>query len=67
MDLDPTNGTVVRDEHLVVGWGRDYGDVSPVNGVVLGGGEHSLGIAVDLEPVAVEAAGWGVTDRARPG
>ncbi len=67
VDLDPTNGTMVRDEHLVVGWGRDYGDVSPVNGVVLGGGEHSLGIAVDLEPVAVEAAGWGVTDRACPG
>lgn len=57
VDLDPTNGTVVRDEHLVVGWGRDYGDVSPVSGVVLGGGAHSLAIAVDLEPVAVEAAG----------
>ncbi|MBL6080749.1 transglutaminase family protein [Belnapia sp. T18] len=57
VDLDPTNGTVVREEHLVVGWGRDYADVSPVSGVVLGGGAHSLGIAVDLEPIAVEAAG----------
>ncbi len=57
VDLDPTNGVVVREEHLVVGWGRDYADVSPVSGVVLGGGDHSLAIAVDLDPVALEAAG----------
>ncbi|SDB33000.1 transglutaminase family protein [Belnapia rosea] len=57
VDLDPTNNAVVRDEHLVVGWGRDYADVSPVSGVVLGGGAHGLTIGVDLEPLAVEAAG----------
>ena len=59
VDLDPTNGVVVREEHLVVGWGRDYGDVSPVSGVVLGGGRHSLAIAVDLEPVEAPAAPGG--------
>ncbi len=50
IDLDPTNGAIVRDEHVVVGWGRDYGDVSPIRGVILGGGEHSLTVSVDLVP-----------------
>jgi transglutaminase-like putative cysteine protease len=51
IDLDPTNALVVNDEHVVLGWGRDYGDVSPVRGVVLGSGAHSLTISVDLEPL----------------
>ena len=50
VDLDPTNGIVVRDEHVVLGWGRDFGDVSPVRGVILGGGHHSVTVSVDLEP-----------------
>jgi transglutaminase-like putative cysteine protease len=50
VDLDPTNGIVVQDEHVLLGWGRDYGDVSPVQGVILGGGAHHLTVAVDLEP-----------------
>lgn len=55
VDLDPTNGCVVRDEHVVVGWGRDYGDVSPVRGIVLGGGAHAMTIEVDLETVELPA------------
>lgn len=51
VDLDPTNALVVADEHVVVGWGRDYGDVSPIRGVILGGGSHDLSVAVDLEPI----------------
>ncbi len=50
VDLDPTNGIVVKDEHVVLGWGRDYADVSPVLGVILGGGAHRLEVGVDLEP-----------------
>jgi transglutaminase-like putative cysteine protease len=50
VDLDPTNGIVVHNEHVLLGWGRDYGDVSPVQGVILGGGAHHLKVAVDLEP-----------------
>ncbi len=50
VDLDPTNDLVVGEEHVVLGWGRDFGDVSPVRGVILGGGEHSVAVAVDLEP-----------------
>ena len=50
VDLDPTNALVVRDEHVVLGWGRDYADVSPTRGVILGGGKHALEVSVDLEP-----------------
>jgi len=49
IDLDPTNNLVVRDEHVVLAWGRDYGDISPVRGVLLGGGEHSVTVGVELE------------------
>jgi transglutaminase-like putative cysteine protease len=51
VDLDPTNDLVVRDEHVVLAWGRDYGDISPVRGLILGGGTHSVTVGVDLEPV----------------
>jgi len=51
VDLDPTNNLVVQDEHLVLAWGRDYGDISPVRGIILGGGSHTLSVAVDLAPV----------------
>jgi len=47
--LDPTNDIVVRDEHVVLAWGRDFADVSPLRGVILGGGEHGLWVGVDLE------------------
>jgi len=47
--LDPTNGIVVGDEHVVLAWGRDFSDISPLRGVLLGGGEHVLAVSVDLE------------------
>jgi transglutaminase-like putative cysteine protease len=50
VDLDPTNDLVVRDEHVVLAWGRDYSDISPVRGVILGGGRHTVSVAVDLDP-----------------
>jgi transglutaminase-like putative cysteine protease len=50
VDVDPTNGIVVKDEHVLLGWGRDFSDVSPVRGVILGGGDHVVRVAVDLEP-----------------
>lgn len=50
VDLDPTNDLIVGDEHVVCAWGRDYADVSPVRGVILGGGAHGLTVAVDLIP-----------------
>jgi transglutaminase-like putative cysteine protease len=50
VDLDPTNDTIVGDEHITLAWGRDYGDISPINGVIFGGGEHSIDVAVDVCP-----------------
>ena len=61
IDLDPTNNLVVGQEHVWLGWGRDYGDVSPVHGVLLGGGRHTLSVSVDMEPVAApqgSTCGW---------
>lgn len=52
LDLDPTNGIVVRDEHVVLGWGRDFGDVTPLRGVILGGGEQVLSVEVVLDEAA---------------
>ena len=52
LDLDPTNDVVPGDGHVAVAWGRDYGDVSPIMGVILGGGEHRIDVAVHVEPAA---------------
>ena len=50
-DFDPTNGVQPAERHVTIGWGRDFGDVSPIRGVVLGGGAHKLDVAVDVRPV----------------
>jgi hypothetical protein len=34
--------------HITLAWGRDYGDVTPVKGVVMGGGAHTLSVTVDV-------------------
>lgn len=52
IDFDPTNNAIPSDRHILVAWGRDYGDVSPVKGVILGGGQHSLSVAVEVRAVA---------------
>jgi transglutaminase-like putative cysteine protease len=51
LDVDPTNNIVPSDGHVTIAWGRDYGDVSPLRGLILGGGNHSLKVEVDMEPV----------------
>jgi transglutaminase-like putative cysteine protease len=51
VDLDPTNDRFVHDEHVTLAWGRDYGDISPINGVIFGGGEHVIEVAVDVSPL----------------
>ncbi len=53
IDVDPTNDVLPRESHITVAYGRDYGDVSPIKGVFLGGGEHALDVAVDVTPVDV--------------
>jgi transglutaminase-like putative cysteine protease len=49
--FDPTNDCVPSESHLVIGWGRDYGDVTPLKGITLGGGEESISVAVRVRPV----------------
>src|SRR5204862_7451702 len=47
---DPTNTLLPGDRHVTVAWGRDFSDVSPLRGVVVGGGQHTLSVAVDVVP-----------------
>jgi transglutaminase-like putative cysteine protease len=51
VDLDPTNDQVVGDRHVLVAVGRDIVDVSPLKGVILGGGLHTLAVSVDVVEV----------------
>lgn len=50
-DFDPTNGLMTKEEHIAIALGRDYNDVSPVSGVLLGGGRHTIAIEVDVSTV----------------
>jgi transglutaminase-like putative cysteine protease len=50
IDIDPTNNQIPNLQHITVGWGRDYSDVSPVRGVVLGSAGHALKVSVDVRP-----------------
>lgn len=50
IDLDPTNDVVVGLRHVTLAWGRDYGDVSPLRGVLMGGTTHSLTVGVSVIP-----------------
>ena len=52
IDADPTNNLLPGDRHITVAWGRDFSDVSPLRGVVVGGGEHELKVSVDVAPLA---------------
>jgi len=51
VDFDPTNGLRPLDEHITIAYGRDYDDVSPISGILLGGSEHSVSVGVDVLPV----------------
>jgi transglutaminase-like putative cysteine protease len=50
-ELDPTNDMFVGTDHVSVAWGRDFGDVSPLRGIILGGGSHQLSVGVKVEAV----------------
>jgi transglutaminase-like putative cysteine protease len=51
IEFDPTNGCYAGTDHVAVAWGRDFGDVSPLRGVILGGGKHQLSVTVAVEPM----------------
>lgn len=51
LDFDPTNDLLPLNRHITVGWGRDYSEVSPLKGVVHGGGRHTVRVSVDVAPI----------------
>jgi transglutaminase-like putative cysteine protease len=48
VDVDPTNDLFPRDRHIVLAWGRDFADVSPLKGVMHGGGAQVVEVGVDV-------------------
>ncbi|WP_207459587.1 transglutaminase family protein [Azospirillum sp. SYSU D00513] len=51
LDLCPTNDRPTDQDFITIAWGRDYADVSPVRGVLMGGAGHALTVSVDVEPL----------------
>ena len=51
LSFDPTNDMLPRDGHVTLAWGRDYGDVTPVKGIALGGGRQTVEVEVRVVPV----------------
>lgn len=51
VDFDPTNDLIVGEEHVTLAWGRDFRDVTPVNGLYLGAEQLSLEVAVQVKPI----------------
>lgn len=51
IDFDPTNNKIPEEQHITTAWGRDYGDVTPLKGIIFGGGTHNLHVSVDVERV----------------
>jgi transglutaminase-like putative cysteine protease len=51
VDVDPTNNLLVSNRHITIAWGRDYSDVSPIRGIIMGSGDHSMEVAVDVIPM----------------
>ncbi len=51
IDFDPTNNVLPSSEHITVAWGRDYADVAPIHGIITGGSEHEVDVAVDVMPL----------------
>lgn len=63
VDFDPTNDLMPGYEHITVAYGRDFTDVSPVSGNITGGGEHSVAVAVAVQPLTGAGEGsWPAGD-----
>ena len=54
VEFDPTNDVIPADGHVRVAVGRDFSDVSPLNGVLTGGGDHIVRVEVDVIPMGGE-------------
>jgi transglutaminase-like putative cysteine protease len=49
--FDPTNNVIPDEKHITLAWGRDFGDVTPMRGVIVGGSRHDLRVSVDVARV----------------
>jgi transglutaminase-like putative cysteine protease len=54
VDFDPTNDLLPDTQHITVAFGRDFGDISPLRGIILGGGGHEPEVAVTVTPLDEE-------------
>jgi transglutaminase-like putative cysteine protease len=54
--LDPTNNILVGDDHIILAEGRDYADISPIDGVILSSGDQDVDVGVDVIPITSEHA-----------
>lgn len=50
VEFDPTNNALADERFVLLGWGGDFGDVAPLRGVILGGGEQRLSVEVSVCP-----------------
>ena len=51
VDFDPTNNLLPAEQHITIGWGRDYADIAPMRGILLSSGTHGLSVSVDMRRV----------------
>jgi transglutaminase-like putative cysteine protease len=65
VDFDPTNNLLPAEEHITVAYGRDFSDVSPISGILVGGGSHEVKVAVDVEELP-DGSEEGQVRRERP-
>lgn len=56
LEIDPTNGCLPDERYIILGWGRDFADVTPLKGVMTGGGNDFLSVAVDVTPLPTAGA-----------
>ena len=51
IEVDPTNNCLCGTDHIPLAWGRDYSDIAPIRGTFLGGGESTIAVSVDVQPL----------------
>lgn len=51
VDFDPTNNQIPGEEHIAIAYGRDFDDINPISGILLGGNEHTVRVSVDVMPL----------------
>jgi transglutaminase-like putative cysteine protease len=51
VEFDPTNNQIPSEQHITIGWGRDYADIAPLKGVIVSTGGHKLSVSVDVRRI----------------